>query len=224
VSQVRTDAVQVSETTKRTVAFDVIGTLVGLESLRQALNHQGAGPRTLELWFAESLRDYFSISHSGGYSPLLEVLRAGLARHNIRDRDAVMSILPRLDPMPGAEDACRLLAEDGTKLIALTNGSEALTNSLLDHGGLKDRFDAVLSCDSIRVSKPHPSVYAMARDAAAGELWMVASHAWDIAGAGRVGLRTVLIYPEQELVPEVFPRPEVIAPDLISAARAILSA
>lgn len=207
----------------RTVAFDVIGTLVSLEKLRPVLVDQGAGPETLELWFAESLRDYFSISHSGAYSPLGDVLRAGLARHGIRDRHAVMSTFSELDPKPEAQEACRLLANGGCRVLALTNGSADLAGSLLRHAGLSKYFDTVLSCDSIRVAKPHPSVYAMAKEVAEGDLWMIASHAWDIAGAARAGLRTVLVYPGPEQLPEVFPAPEMIEPDLVSAARSILS-
>jgi 2-haloacid dehalogenase len=208
----------------RTIAFDVIGTLVSLENVRAELVRQGAEPTTLELWFAESLRDYFSISHSGAYSPLGEVLKAGLVRHNIGDRGAVMSAFTRLDPKPGADEACRVLLEADSKIVALTNGSEKLTTSLLSHGGLDGYFDAVLSCDSIQVSKPHPSVYQMAKDVAEGDLWMIASHAWDTAGAARAGLRTVLIYPRPDQIPEVFPAPEAVAPDLVGAAHAVLAA
>jgi 2-haloacid dehalogenase len=207
-----------------TVAFDVIGTLVSLEKLRPVLVDQGAEPHILELWFAESLRDYFSISHSGGYSRLGDVLRAGLARHPVGDRDAVMSAFPNLDPMPGAGDACGLLVAAGFKLVALTNGSEELTNSLLSNGGIDRFFDAVLSCDSILVSKPHPRVYAMVKEVAEGDAWLVASHAWDTAGAGRAGLRTVLVYPRPEQVPSIFPAPDAVVPDLVSAADSIVSA
>jgi 2-haloacid dehalogenase len=212
-----------SESRVRTVAFDVIGTLVGLENVRSELLRQGAGPHVLELWFAESLRDYFSISHSGAYSPLGDVLKAGLTRHGIGDRDAVITEFKKLDPQPGAGDACRLLVESDSKIVALTNGSEGLTESLLSHGGLADYFDDVLSCDSIRVSKPHPRVYEMAQQIAEGELWMVASHAWDIAGAARAGLRTVLVHGRPDHVPEVFPASEIVVPDLVGAARAILA-
>jgi 2-haloacid dehalogenase len=213
-----------SESRTRTVAFDVIGTLVTLENARSELQRQDAGAHVLELWFAESLRDYFSISHSESYSPLGEVLRAGLTRHGIGDPDAVITAFKKLDPKPGAGDACRMLVESDSKIVALTNGSEELTESLLSHGGLAGYFDDVLSCDSIRVSKPHPRVYEMAKRIAEGDLWMVAAHAWEIAGAARAGLRTVLAYERPDRVPEVFPAPEIIAPDLVGAAHAILTA
>ena len=206
-----------------TAVFDVLGTLIELEGLRPALIETGAPPHTLELWFVESLRDYFSISHSGSYARLKDVLRAGLSRHGVRDRDSVMEAFGNLDPVEGAGDACRLLDDEGFRMIALTNGGEDLTRSLLTNAGIIEHFDRILSCDSIGVSKPHPSVYAWAREESAeGKVWMVASHAWDVAGAGRAGLNTVLVYPEPEQFPEVFPAPDVIAPDLVTAARSIL--
>ena len=206
-----------------TVVFDVIGTLVSLERLRPVLVDQGADANILELWFAEALRDYFSISHSGAYVPFGEVLKGGLARHPVLNRDAVMTCFATLDPMPEADAACGILARAGCKILALTNGSSELTNSLLINGGLRHYFDRVLSCDSIRVSKPHPRVYALAVEAADGEAWMVASHAWDTAGAGRAGLKTVLVYPDAAQIPGVFPAPDVVAPDLVAAANAILA-
>ena len=222
-SRSSTDTRDNREKAAGTVVFDVIGTLVSLEKLRPVLADQGAERHTLELWFAESLRDYFSISHSGAYSRLADVLKGGLARHSVTDRDAVMNAFPNLDPVPGAADSCALLSAARFKIVALTNGSEDLTESLLAHGGIRTYFDAVLSCDSIQVSKPHPRVYALAKDMAEGDVWMVAAHAWDTAGASRAGLRTALIHPEPEQLPVVFPAPDVVAPDLVSAAESIVA-
>ena len=63
-----------------TVVFDVLGTLFSLERLRPPLRALGAPDAALELWFAQSLRDYFACSHAGGYVPIAQVLEASLAR------------------------------------------------------------------------------------------------------------------------------------------------
>jgi 2-haloacid dehalogenase len=49
---------------------------------------------------------------------------------------------------------------------------------------------------------------------------MVASHAWDIAGAALAGLRTAFVG-ERHDYPDIFPAPEVVASDLQSAAERI---
>jgi 2-haloacid dehalogenase len=212
-----------------TIAFDVIGTLFSLESLRAELTSRGAPPLALDVWFAESLKEYFALSHSGGYAPFKEVIQAVLARllqsFDVDPEEAaeIMPALGRLDPAPGADRCCGTLDDAGCKLIALTNGGEEVTRGLLERGGLLEHFDAIRSCDSIEVSKPHPDVYAMARAEAAGDLWMVAAHAWDIAGAQRAGLKTAWIAAKEGHHLGVYPAPDITAPDLESAAEQVVS-
>jgi 2-haloacid dehalogenase len=213
-----------------TVAFDVIGTLFTLERPRDGLEALGAPPYALEMWFAESLRDFFAISHAGGYAPLRDVLAASLPRtlvtlevqHDDAAIERVIASLKELDPAEGADASIQALAEAGFRTFALTNGSKEITTTLLEGGGLYRHFDALLSCDEIGVSKPHPAVYEMARRREPGELWMVAAHAWDIAGAARAGLRTAWISGKELVYPATFPSPDIRAPDLEGAARRII--
>jgi 2-haloacid dehalogenase len=214
-----------------TVAFDVIGTLFTLERPRGALTALGLPDHAVEVWFAESLRDFFALSHAGGYSPLRDALAAALPRVlaslDVEYDDAViegvMTTLRDLDPAPGAGTSIEALTEDGFRILALTNGSEELTRRLLEGAGLHHDFEALLSCDAIRTSKPHPAVYEMARQREPGELWMVAAHAWDISGAARAGLRTAWISGKERVYPAIFPTPDIQAPDLDSAARRIIA-
>jgi 2-haloacid dehalogenase len=62
------------------VVFDIIGTCFSLDKPRQRLVELGAPPHALELWFAQTLRDAFALSHAGSYRPLEEVLEAELPR------------------------------------------------------------------------------------------------------------------------------------------------
>ena len=63
-----------------TVVFDIIGTCFSLDSPRTKLVELGAPAYALQLWFAQTLRDAFALSHAGGYRPLKEVLEAELPR------------------------------------------------------------------------------------------------------------------------------------------------
>jgi 2-haloacid dehalogenase len=51
---------------------------------------------------------------------------------------------------------------------------------------------------------------------------MVAAHAWDIAGAACAGLRTAFINKEEKDYLGVYPQPEIIASDLVEAAKQIV--
>jgi 2-haloacid dehalogenase len=214
----------------RVVAFDVVGTLFTLEAPRRVLVAAGAPAAALDLWFAQTLRDYFALSHSGGYAPLKEVLTATLPRTLAQmgvepdaGGEAAVRAFGELDAAPGAEGACRTLDAAGFRIVALTNSSLDLTGGLLARAGLSAFFDELISCDSISVSKPHPRVYALLGTGPTDSAWMVAAHAWDLAGAVRAGLRTAWVAGHQRLWPAFYPSPEVEADDLLGAAEAIVA-
>ena len=58
--------------------FDVLGTLLPLESLRPLLVACGLPGLALETWFAASLRDLFALGVTGRTAPMLFVLRDNL--------------------------------------------------------------------------------------------------------------------------------------------------
>jgi 2-haloacid dehalogenase len=58
--------------TKGTIAFDIIGTCFSLDKPRQKLIELGAPPYAMQLWFAQTLRDAFALSHAGHYQPLID--------------------------------------------------------------------------------------------------------------------------------------------------------
>lgn len=213
-----------------TAVFDMLGTFFSLEGLRPRLSALGAPERTLELWFAEALRDFIALSHAGGYAPIQEVLGAALPRTLLQvglddvesSRCArVLEGMKALEPAPGAHEACERLTREGWKLLALTHGSESSTRALLARAGLLDAFGAVLSTDDVRTTKPHPSVYAMARPFLEGEAWMVAAHGWDLTGAKRAGMRTAWVSRKEQRWLEVLPPPDIRGPDLAAVALAL---
>lgn len=209
------------------VVFDVIGTLFSLDAAERELDEAGAPPGTTQLWFAESLRDFFAASHAGMYVPLGRVMQSALARRLAAlglDASAgdVFPALRKLDPVPGAAAACDAFAAAGWTIVALTNGGEDFIRALLERGGLAHHFESIVSCDSLGVSKPHPNVYGAVSGDAGATIWMVAAHGWDVMGAARAGMRTAWISTPEGLYPELFPRPDVVAPDIAAAASAIL--
>lgn len=212
----------------KTAVFDIIGTCFSLERPRRALGDLGAPPLAFDVWFATALRDYFAMSHAGGYIPLKDVLQADLERalfeagveappNRVQE---VLAEFAQLDPQPRLREAVEHLAGQGWKLIALTNGAAESTEKLLERAEVRRQFGEVLSCDAIQVSKPNRAVYQMALDRADGEAWMVAAHAWDIAGAARSGMRTVFVAADERSYPaSVFPRPDAVVAGLPEAAQ-----
>jgi 2-haloacid dehalogenase len=215
-----------------TVVFDVIGTLFSLDPVRRRMTELGAPSLALDVWFSDSLRDYFAASYAGAYMPFAKVLGASMDRLSDAlglgltedQRASVMGALGRLPLQPGATDAFRAFADAGWSQITLTNGSESFTRSLLEGAGVDSYFTAVLSCDEIGKSKPHPDVYELARRHAEGEVWMVAAHAWDLQGAARVGFKTAYVTSKEASYLSVYPAPDVIEDELSAVASSILQA
>ena len=214
------------------VVFDIIGTCFSLDKLQQQLIELGAPAETTKLWFAQSLRDAFALSHAGGYQPLKEVLQAELPRTlkllevelDSDQRSQVIEQLSQLELNQSAEAAFKLLAETGYRIVALTNGSKSATEKLLERAGVQQYFSQVYSCDAIALTKPHQDVYKMVETDNLDRTWLVAAHAWDIMGAIRVGMRTAFVTQLEKDYLDVYPQPQIRAENLLEAALQIIKA
>ena len=211
---------------EKIVVFDIIGTCFSLEKPRQQLVELGAPDCTLELWFAQSLRDAFAFSHAGGYRPLKEIMQAELPRTlqalkielESSQLSQVIATLGELELQPKAKEAFEILTTFGWKIIALTNGSKESTDKLLERAGVQKYFAEVYSCDAIAVTKPHPDVYRMVRGDNLEDVWLIAAHAWDIAGASRVGMKTAFVRQLDKTYLDVYPPADITAENLLEAA------
>jgi 2-haloacid dehalogenase len=218
-------------TDKGIVVFDIIGTCFSLDKLQQQLTELGAPVDATKLWFSQSLRDAFALSHAGGYQPLKEILSAELPRTlklfqielNSSQRSQVMEKLSQLELNHGAEAAFKLLTEAGYRIVALTNGSERATHKLLEGAGVKRYFSEVYTCDAIAITKPHQDVYRMIKTDRLDRTWLVAAHAWDIMGGIKVGMKTAFVSQLEREYLNIYSQPEIIAENLLEAARQIIN-
>ncbi|MDJ0568271.1 MAG: haloacid dehalogenase type II [Pleurocapsa sp. MO_192.B19] len=215
---------------QKIVVFDIIGTCFSLEKPRQKLIELGAPDYALELWFAQALRDAFVFSHAGGYRPLKEILQAELPRTlqtldlelNSSQLSQIMGTFSELELQPEAEEAFKVLTTSGWKIIALTNGSKDATRKLLERAGVQKYFAEVYSVDAIALTKPHPDVYKMIQTDNLENVWLVAAHAWDIAGAEGVGMKTAFVTQLEKDYLDVYPQAQIKVENLLEAALQII--
>ena len=217
----------------RAVAFDIIGTVFPLEPLRPVVVSLGLPPAALEGWFAAGLRDAFALSAAGDFAPLTEVLGGALdqvmakqgLRASPRGKAALLDGMTRLAPRPDAQDAFEIIAGAGMRIIALSNGACAATQGLLRRGRLDDLVTHIASVEDVGLYKPRREVYAHAvwmAGTQAGRVALVAVHPWDINGAKAAGLTTAFVSAEGPYSP-VMRKPDVAAPTLAAAARALVA-
>jgi 2-haloacid dehalogenase len=192
----------------RDVYFDLNGTLVDPGALIE--------PRELALAALDEANVYAMIVREAAFSDLLDAALRRLLERAGRDPDEAARALERLPSMrafPEAAEALDLLRAAGFGLAVLTQSARESAELVLRNAGLQ--IDRVLSASPL---KPHPDAYAPAQGA-----WFVAAHWWDVAGAAGAGLRTAWISRDDRAYPGAVPQPELRAPDLLAAARAIVT-
>jgi 2-haloacid dehalogenase len=141
------------------------------------------------------------------------------------DRDAIAGQLRQLPAHPEVPGALRRLREDGFRLAALTNSTMEVARAQLEHAGLIDLFDEVLSADVVRRLKPAAEPYRMAAErfgVDVGEVRLIAAHAWDVAGALRAGCAAAFVARPGKVLDPLVERPDVVGADLAEVADGII--
>lgn len=216
------------KTGPKLIVFDIIETVMSIESMRPRFEAIGQPGHMLETWFAASLRDAFSIAITGRFEPFAAVLHGALDQivgndASDHEKKALIEGMKELKPQPDAAQAFAILADAGYRIAALSNGAAAVTAKLLGDAGL-DRFvERVGSVDDVQASKPKPEVYLrMVRDCSVdpGDACLVAAHAWDVNGAMAAGLKGAFIA-RGSRYPSTMSEPDLAAETLVDAALAL---
>src|SRR3954453_21200276 len=114
------------------VAFDVNETLSDMTPLAEQFTAAGLPPDLSKAWFASTLRDGFALATAGTQAPFSDIAADALRTllHGRPDltqsvEDVVASVLDafgRLDVHPDVSEGMRDLADNGVRLVTLTNG------------------------------------------------------------------------------------------------------
>jgi 2-haloacid dehalogenase len=81
-------------------------------------------------------------------------------------------------------------------MYAFSNGRPDDLEHLLEHAGLAEQLDGIVSVHEVQSYKPDPAVYKYFLDrtnAAANDTWLVSGNAFDIIGAHAAGWQTAWV-------------------------------
>ncbi|MFJ5779508.1 haloacid dehalogenase type II [Streptomyces sp. NPDC093094] len=183
------------------LVFDVNETLSDLAPLRGRFGDVGAPGHLLPTWFTGVPRDGFALTAAGGYADFASLAHDGprtlLSRLENPPADGeaaarhILDGFSRLDARPDVPDGIRKLSDAGYRLTAMTNGSAAQTEQLLDRAGVLHCFETLSDVGGPCCWKPAPVAYRHAVERAGvrpGQAMPVAVHLWDIDGVRRAGL------------------------------------
>ena len=219
---------------RRVQVFDVNETLLDLAAMDPHFERIFGDAGVRVAWFTQMIQSALVATVTGAYRQFgahamaaLEMTaeRAGVALGD-DDRQAVAAQIRQLPAHPEVAGALGRLREAGLRLAALTNSTEQVARAQLEHAGLIDLFELVLSADSVGRLKPAPEPYRMAAEqlgVGIGEVRLIAAHAWDVAGAARAGCATAFVARPGKVLDPLVERPEIVGADLAEVAEAILT-
>jgi 2-haloacid dehalogenase len=216
------------------VVFDVNETLSDMRPIGGRFAAVGLPEHAFTTWFASVLRDGFAAAAAGGMITFRDLaagnLAAMLEAHGLppESRDAqvahVLSGLADLHVHPDVPPGLRSLAAAGMRLVTLTNGSSALSETMFARAGVLDLFEHRLSVEDVGRWKPAPEPYRYAAercDVDPQRVALVAVHPWDVRGAQQAGLRGVWVNRSGGTYPAYLPAPDATVPSVAEVGHAV---
>ena len=185
------------------ILFDAYGTLLDVGSVRAAAERAfpGHGAALSALWREKQLQYSWLRTLAGRYADFWQVtgeaLDFAVAALDLgldeATRGMLMAEYERLTPFADTAPMLEAIGSRGLPLAVLSNGTPHMLEAAFTHAGLRQHFVALLSVDAAQQYKVAPAAYQLAVDhfgARAGELLLVSSNGWDVAGAAAFGLQT----------------------------------
>lgn len=217
----------------RVIVFDVVETLLDTASLDPLFEEIYGGKAVRRQWFGDVLRSVFILTLTGRYEDFTAICRASLdtvaqqagVAPADRQKEKIIGAMQSMRPHPDVHEGLTRLRKAGFRLAALTNSLPDAARAALDHAGLSQAFEEIMSADAVRRMKPAPEPYHMAAERLGipiHRLRMVAAHDWDVAGALGAGCAAAFIGRSGNRPHPLAPQPDVVASDLKMTARMII--
>jgi 2-haloacid dehalogenase len=192
--------------TVKAIVFDLYGTLYDVHSVARLGNrfYPDRGRELSILWRQKQLEYTWLRSLMGAYVSFEKATEDSLvyACKQLKlplDQKICIALCDeylKILPYPEVPAALAALKAMGLPLAILSNGSVNSVRSVVEHSGLQHCFAHLLSVESVKVFKPHPSVYRLA-EARLGhgrsDILFVSSNSWDASGASHFGYVTCWI-------------------------------
>jgi 2-haloacid dehalogenase len=220
---------------RRVQVFDVNETLLDLAAMDPHFQRVFGDAGMRPVWFGQMIQSALLATVTGAYRQFGEHALAALemlaeqtgTELTAGDREAIAGQMRRLPAHPEVRGALERLRGEGFRMAALTNSTLEVARAQLEHAGLIDLFDEVLSADTVKRLKPAPEPYRMAAErlgVAVGEVRLVAAHGWDVAGARHAGCAAAFVARPGKVLDPLAEPPDLVAGDLDEVSELIITA
>jgi len=196
--------------------FDAYGTLFDVNAAAEKCRDDldGKADDLAALWRLKQLQYTWLRSLMGTYVPFWQVTADALdfALESLdlsspKRREKLMNLYLELDVYPEVLTTLKSLKAKGMITAILSNGSPEMLDAAVNNSGVSAFLDRSISVDSLKMYKPHPSVYQLACDelnVESNSVCFLSSNGWDAQGAAHFGFQVVWINrfgQKQEKVP-----------------------
>lgn len=186
-----------------TVTFDSYSTLVDVAAVESALADVVDDPEPVSNhWRSRSLLYTTVANEVDAYDTFYALNRAALEHaletHGVEvpadDREAILETYHELavfdDVRAGLED----LAAAGVDVYVVSNGNPAMLDSMVEHAGITDVLEDIISADEVETFKPNAELYRHAAARTGTPIDRVAHVSalfYDVLGASHAGMTGV---------------------------------
>jgi 2-haloacid dehalogenase len=195
------------------LAFDIYGTLIDPHGVVDELSkHVGARAQEFSNTWRDKQLEYtwrralmqryqnFPVCTRQALDYTDTLLQTGLDESTKATLMQVYRVLPAYDDVPASLQA---LAGAGFRLFGFSNGVEEAIIGLLEHAGIDQYFEGVVSVDALQTFKPDPQVYhhfIEVADTAPENCWLVSSNGFDVIGAVSAGMKAAWLRRSQSVI------------------------
>jgi len=220
---------------KKICVFDVNETLLDLAALDPEFERVFGDKAVRKEWFGQCMVSMLVATITDAYRPFGEIGAAAFdmvaQKRGVTvsegDKKAILGKVATLPPHSEVAENLARLKSAGYTLATLTNSTPEVAKKQLENSNLTQYFDKILSADAVKRLKPAKEAYDMAAqsfEVEVQEIWLVAAHAWDIAGALRAGCKAAFVARPGMVLDPLVDTPAVVGKDLKEVVDQIIAA
>jgi len=195
-----------------TIGFDIYGTLIDPYGVTVKLaEYTDQSAEFSRIWRDKQLEYTFRRGLMRHYENFAVCTRNALdytdsLLNTSLDDDAKQALMEAYRVLPAFEDvpeSLKVSKNAGFRLFGFSNGLQSAVEGLLEHAGISEYFEGVVSVDDLHTFKPNPDVYQhfiKVTGAEAGNAWLVSSNPFDVMGAVNIGMKAAWLQRSHNVV------------------------
>lgn len=201
------------------ILLDVYETILDMSDIEKRVNNLMNSKRGYILWFELFMQYSFVDNCTVQFHDFASIAEATLSMtarmlNEKIQSDDIKEILELMKHLPIKENVQKGLSslhDQHYRIAALTNSPEKIVRERMQLTGLISYFEEVLSAEKVGKYKPAIEVYQWATKKLKvdpGQILLVSSHGWDIAGAENAGMQTAYLKQNKQMLYPLAPAPD----------------